>query len=88
MNTEQLIEIFRKYAEKQGFRLQPDEGHLNELINGLLENERKFGYRYCPCRAITGDRAQDARIICPCAYHRDEIRAMGHCFCGLFVKGK
>lgn len=85
MNAEQLIEIFRKYAEKQGFQLQPDEELLGGIIQGLLENEKKFGHRYCPCRAITGDRLRDARIICPCAYHKEEIRTMGHCLCGLFV---
>lgn len=85
MNAKQLVKIFRKYAEKQGFQLQPDKKFLDEIINGLLENERKFGYRYCPCRVITGDRFKDARIICPCTYHKEEVRTMGHCLCRLFV---
>lgn len=88
MNAEELIAISKKYAEKQGFQLTPNTDVVNKIVSGLLENEKKFGYRYCPCRAVTGDRAQDARIICPCAYHKDEIKTMGQCRCGLFVAKK
>ncbi len=84
MNAERLLEMLKKYAEKQGFQLQPDNVFLDEIIKGLLENEKKYGYRYCPCRTVTGDKAQDSRIICPCVYHKDEIKTMGHCHCGLF----
>lgn len=85
MNAEQLMEIYKKYAEKQGFQLQPDKEVLDEMIKGLLENEKKFGLRYCPCRIVTGDKAKDARNICPCFYHKDEIKTMGHCHCELFL---
>ena len=85
MNAEQLLELSKKYADKQGFQLQPDKEFLNELVKGLLENEKNFGFRFCPCRAITGDKIKDAKIICPCVYHKDEIRTTGHCHCGLFV---
>ncbi len=85
MNAKQLIAILKRHADKQGFRLNPNRDIVNKIILGLLENEKKFGYRYCPCRAITGDRLQDARIICPCAYHKDEVKTMGQCGCGLFV---
>jgi ferredoxin-thioredoxin reductase catalytic chain len=85
MNSEQLLEVSRKYADKQGFQLQSDKEILGELIKGLLENEKKFGFRFCPCRAITGDKAKDAKIICPCVYHKEEIRTMGHCHCGLYL---
>ena len=85
MDAEQLREVLRRYAESQGFKLNPDEKVVDSLIQGLLKNEAKYGYRYCPCRTITGDRMEDAKIICPCAYHKDEIKSMGHCHCGLFV---
>lgn len=88
MNAEQLKELMRRYAESQGFQLNPDEKIVDFVIHGLLRNEEKFGYRYCPCRAITGDKSKDARIICPCAYHKDEIKSIGHCLCGLFVVKK
>jgi len=85
MDREKLRELMKKYAESQGFKLNPDEEVVDLIINGLLENEVKYGYRYCPCRVLTGDRAKDVKLICPCAYHRDEIKTMGHCHCGLFV---
>ncbi|MDI6642738.1 MAG: ferredoxin-thioredoxin reductase catalytic domain-containing protein [Candidatus Hodarchaeaceae archaeon] len=86
MNAKQLKEFMRRYAESQGFQLNPDEKTVGSVIRGLLYNEEKFGRRYCPCRAITGDPEQDRPIICPCAYHKDELERMGHCLCGLFVK--
>jgi len=85
MDTEKLRELMKKHAESQGFKLNPDEKVVNFIIKGLLENEARRGYRYCPCRVITGDRPKDAKIICPCVYHKGEIRGMGHCHCGLFV---
>lgn len=85
MDTEKLRELMKKYAESKGFKLNPDGEVVNFIIKGLLKNEARYGYRYCPCRVVTGDRAKDAKLICPCAYHRGEIERMGHCHCGLFV---
>lgn len=85
MNVEELTRVLARYAESQGFRLNPDGGVVKTIVEGLLRNEQKFGKRYCPCRAVTGDEEQDRKIICPCAFHRDELRQMGHCHCYLFV---
>lgn len=85
MNAEQLRAILERYAKSQGFQLNPDEKIVDLIIQGLLQNEQKFGFRYCPCRVITGDPEQDKKIICPCVYHKDELKQMGHCHCGLFV---
>lgn len=80
-----LLETLSRYAESQGFKINPDRKIVEFVLTGLLHNEQRFGYRYCPCRAITGDPEQDKRIICPCAYHREEIGRNGRCLCGLFV---
>jgi ferredoxin-thioredoxin reductase catalytic chain len=85
METKKLRESMKKYAESHGFKLNPDEEAVNFVIKGLLENAARHGYRYCPCRVVTGDRQKDAKIICPCFYHKDEIESMGHCHCGLLV---
>jgi len=85
MNAEQLRAILERYAKSQGFQLNPDDKILDVIIQGLLQNEQKLGRRYCPCRAITGDPGQDRKIICPCIYHKNELKQMGHCHCGLFV---
>ncbi len=88
MNKEELKKACKDYADKKGFKLQPDEDMLDRILTGLLMNEEKFGYRYCPCRRKTGDIEQDRKIICPCVYHEDEVKNDGQCKCFLFVKKK
>ncbi|MBU4204618.1 ferredoxin:thioredoxin reductase, partial [Patescibacteria group bacterium] len=34
---------------------------------------------------VTGDKEADAKNICPCYYHLNEIKKNGQCFCGLFL---
>jgi ferredoxin-thioredoxin reductase catalytic subunit len=88
LDAEKLRQVSKRYAKSQGFEINPDEKTVNLIIQGLLHNEAKFGYRYCPCRAVTGYKEQDRKIICPCIYHKDEIKSMGHCRCALFVAKK
>ncbi len=44
-----------KYAERRGYKLNPNEDRVAEVIRGLAVREEKFGKRYCPCRIITGN---------------------------------
>ncbi len=81
-----IAENFSRYAESQGFKLNPDERIVGAIINGLLRNEEKNGARYCPCRMVSGNKEEDKKNICPCVYHKDEIEKDGHCHCNLFVK--
>jgi len=83
---EKIIQGYQEYAEKNGFKLNPDREAVERLIKGLLANEKKYGDRYCPCRRITGNKEEDKPKICPCIWHKEEIERDGHCFCGLFVK--
>jgi len=84
--VENLIEDYKKYAEENGFKLNSDKKIVEVLIKKLLENEEKYGERYCPCRLITGDCEKDKKNICPCLFIDSEIRKQGHCHCDLFVK--
>ena len=86
MNKQELLKYYKNYAEKNNFKLNPDKKILDKLINGLIKNQEKHGEIYCPCRRITGDKEKDKKIICPCIYHKDEIKEIGHCLCFLFVK--
>ncbi len=83
---ENLIDNYEKYAEANGFKLNPDKKAVERLVNGLLENEKKYSAKYCPCRRVTGDKEEDKSKICPCQWHREEIEKDGHCFCRLFIK--
>ena len=89
-----IKELWRKayervseYAKKSGFKLNPDKKIVALLIRGMVINKLKYGEFYCPCRRVTGDPEKDRLIICPCAYHKEEIERFGKCHCGLFVKG-
>jgi ferredoxin-thioredoxin reductase catalytic chain len=84
MTEEQVLEICRKYADRAGFRLNPDQEIVDTVIKGLIANEKKYGFRYCPCRLVTGDKEKDRAIICPCKYHKDEIKEQGYCHCMLY----
>lgn len=83
---ENLIKQYKEYAEKNGFKLNPNQKIVEGLVKALLENEKKYGARYCPCRRITGNVEEDKDKICPCVWHKKEIEEMGHCHCNLFVK--
>ena len=81
-----LIESYEEYAERNGFKLNPNREVVERLVKGLLANEERYGARYCPCRRVSGNLEEDKGKICPCQWHREEIEKDGHCFCGLFVK--
>ena len=83
---EKISEKYKAYAKENGFSLNPDEKILEATLKGLIENEKRHGEKYCPCRRVTGNREEDKKIICPCIYHEKEIETQGHCLCQLFFK--
>ena len=85
MTTERLYEILSKYAESQGIRLNKDKAFVLEILEGLLTNEARYGYRSCPCRLASGVKEKDADIVCPCVYRDPDIREFGSCYCRLYV---
>ncbi|MFA5355567.1 MAG: thioredoxin [Candidatus Paceibacterota bacterium] len=83
---EELFSEYEAYAKKNGLRLNPDKEIVKKILTGLLENEKKYGKRYCPCRRVTGDLKEDEKNICPCKAGLEEAEKAGHCLCTLFVK--
>jgi len=83
---EELIERYKKFAKRNGFRLNPNEKVVRELVKVTLEREKRYGKRYCPCQRVKNIPEEDKKIICPCVYCREEIKRYGHCHCFLFVK--
>jgi len=83
---EDFVKGSDEYAKKSGFSLNPDTKTVNRIVDGIFENEKKHGKKYCPCRRVTGNVEEDAKKICPCVWHKDEIEKDGHCFCKLFTK--
>ncbi|MDD1661458.1 MAG: ferredoxin:thioredoxin reductase [Methanomicrobiales archaeon] len=81
---QEILSWVRKYAGEKGLVLNKEDRQLTAVIRGLVRNRLKHGEKYCPCRIRSGDPEKDRLIICPCAYHEDEIEGEGHCHCNLF----
>jgi ferredoxin-thioredoxin reductase catalytic chain len=80
-----LYERLNKDAEASGYHLNPDREFTGGLVEGLLINEERYGYRACPCRLAVGDKRQDLDIICPCDYRDPDLVDWGACYCALYV---
>jgi ferredoxin-thioredoxin reductase catalytic chain len=80
-----LHERLQQEAEAAGYNLNPEREFTRGLVEGLLVNERRYGYPSCPCRLATGDRQKDLDIICPCDYRDPDLVDWGACYCALYV---
>jgi ferredoxin-thioredoxin reductase catalytic subunit len=80
-----LYERLEREAEASGYHLNPDREFTRGLVEGLLVNERRYGYPACPCRLATGDKQKDLDIICPCDYRDPDLAEWGACYCALYV---
>ena len=72
-------------AKSHGYYLTPDADFLQNLLQGLKENEDRYGYPSCPCRLASGVFEWDRDIICPCDYRDPDVEEFGQCFCALYV---
>jgi len=72
-------------AEKQGWKLNPDEEFVRMLVEGLMVNYNRYGYYSCPCRDADGVREKDRDIVCPCVYCVPDQEEYGHCYCALYL---
>ena len=78
-------ERLKKEAEEAGYHLNPDRNFALRLIQGLLENEKRYGYWCCPCRLGSGEKNKDLDVICPCYYRDSDLEEFGACYCALYV---
>ncbi len=83
-----LLQKLDAEAETGGYHLNPDTAFAGELVQSLLVNEHRYGYRGCPCRLARGNREDDRDIICPCDYRDADIEEYGACYCALYVSGE
>ncbi|MFH0897271.1 MAG: ferredoxin-thioredoxin reductase catalytic domain-containing protein [Candidatus Bathyarchaeota archaeon] len=73
-------------ARTYGYFLNPDPEFLGNLLEGLKQNEERYGYPSCPCRLSSGKLEFDRDIICPCDYRDPDVLEYGYCFCALYVR--
>jgi ferredoxin-thioredoxin reductase catalytic chain len=91
---ERVIAIWKDFVARQhggegSFGLNPDEGRVRMLAQGVLDNERNHGLKYCPCRMTTKNREEDLKLVCPCNFRAQKTwREKGECWCSLFVRAK
>lgn len=83
--AETIRSRLEKYLEGKSFYFNPDPEVVESILGAMAMRWDKYGEDYCPCRRVTGDKEQDARIICPCVYHEAELDGQGHCHCRLFT---
>ncbi len=87
IDRERFAAALGRSAGRAGSVLNPDEDDLGMLIEGLLENRKRYGYPSCPCRLSSGDVEKDRDIVCPCRYRGPDLEEFGACYCALFVTG-
>jgi ferredoxin-thioredoxin reductase catalytic subunit len=80
-----LYERLDREAEASGYHLNPDVEFTRGLVEGLLVNEKRYGYWACPCRLAAGEKQDDLDIICPCDYRDADLVEWGACYCALYV---
>jgi len=73
-------------AKTYGYYLNSDPDFLKDLLEGLKQNEERYGYPSCPCRLASGKFEFDRDIICPCDYRDPDLEEYGACYCALYVR--
>jgi len=82
---QQAYEKLKRDAQAGGYHLNPEREFVEELIRGLLTNQKRYGYWACPCRLASGVKEEDLDIICPCDYRDVDLDQHGSCYCALYV---
>src|SRR3990167_1530477 len=85
---EKMREWLMREAKSHGYTINPDKQVVEEILTGLAVNEKRYGYKVCPCRLATGKYQLDCDIICPCSYCFQDVEKNGRCYCSLFVSDR
>jgi len=85
---EKMREWLMREAKSHGYTINPDKQVIEEILTGLAINEKRYGYKACPCRLATGKYQLDCDIICPCSYCFMDVEKNGRCYCSLFVSDR
>ena len=82
---EGMKKYVKQVAETNIWILNKDQQTFNDLIEGLVDNKKSYGYQSCPCRLASGKRDLDRDLICPCDYAPPDIKEYGACYCNLYL---
>lgn len=86
METEEGMKLYvKQVADKNNWILNKDQQTFSDLIEGLVDNKKSYGYQSCPCRLASGKRDLDRDLICPCDYAPEDIIEYNVCYCNLYL---
>lgn len=85
---EKMREWLEREAKNHGYKINPDQKMVDDILWGLAVNDKRYGYKACPCRLATGKYQLDCDIICPCSYCFLDVEKNGRCYCTLFVSDR
>ena len=85
-NIDKMWAFARKYAEKSGTSLHPDQSVTEAVVGGLATHIELVGRPLCPCNFYPDphEEAKQRRWICAC----DEMQKYKYCHCLLFVNAE
>jgi ferredoxin-thioredoxin reductase catalytic chain len=86
ITLEQVRRRAESDAKTYGYYLNPDPNFLKDLLEGLKQNEERYGYPLCPCRLASQRFEFDRDILCPCDYRDPDVQEFGACYCALYVR--
>ena len=87
MEKEELIQLWKRFTEKNDFKLNDDIKHVEFVAEGVLQNEKNSGLKLCPCRISFGTYENNLELLCPCNFKTHTTwEKEGRCWCGLFWK--
>ncbi|MHA2006931.1 MAG: ferredoxin-thioredoxin reductase catalytic domain-containing protein [Promethearchaeota archaeon] len=75
----------KQVADKNNWILNKDQQTFDDLVDGLIDNKKSYGYQSCPCRLASGKRDLDRDLICPCDYAPEDITEYKACYCNLYL---
>ena len=67
------------------FKITEDIELKKEILQGLKDNQEKYGKRYCPC--VNPSEYNDD-YVCPCKDFKENVKPGESCHCGLYIKEK
>ncbi|MBU4222256.1 MAG: ferredoxin:glutaredoxin reductase, partial [Euryarchaeota archaeon] len=83
--VEDMFAEMKVIADEEGYQFNPVQKDVDDILQGLWNNEHRYGYLSCPCRMANGVLADDMDIICPCNYRDADLVEFGCCLCTLYV---
>ena len=60
-----FLTAIQEFTEGNEFMVNPDRAKVNLLFDGIFNNERNHGLKYCPCRLMCKELEEDLKIVCP-----------------------